>query len=99
VSCLSYLRLTVLAHLNKPWLKATAHSFQESKPEPQALESHAESLAWPGFSWLALAGLSLQAKASTSLTTQPHSVYIGQLYKNLPAFQLFQAAASAKVKK
>jgi hypothetical protein len=44
-----------------------AHGFQESKPEPQALESCAESLAWPGFSQPALAGLSLQAKASTSL--------------------------------
>jgi len=36
-----------------------ACGFQKSKPRPQVLESHAKSLAWPGFG--------LQAEAGTSL--------------------------------
>jgi hypothetical protein len=44
-----------------------ACGFQKPKPGPQDLESHAKSLAWPGFSWPALASLSLQARAGTPL--------------------------------
>jgi hypothetical protein len=40
--------------LLKAMAQAKAHGFQKSKPGPQALESHAKSPAWPGFSQLAL---------------------------------------------